>query len=388
MTRQAALKAPRILPDLTAKSADFARKLGEVLDPVVWYHLSRRYPDGVRIAEIADWHQLLFCEAVDIVKAAEAAGHMKARRAPDGSIRFVWLTGTMPPLSSLENLILRRAQQDLFEGGSARISKSVQEKAGRDVMLKNRYARQTLALFTSARAIHRDPSRPRGLAPGMIATEAGVAAGGAAKRSGKHKVMSGGWMADYDNCGKIMICDITWTEVMDLVAGCLTEDADVYAFANDKNQFEAQRAAYAAGLKFHNLLAWDKRTATANRWYMKNLEFILYLYTGRARAIANCSDKQLVPFPHRDVTNHPTEKPVPLVEAYIRNSARPGEAVIDPFMGSGTAAVACARTGNPFVGVEIDPKHFETACRRVERVCEGLQCDLEGFLASDTGIVQ
>lgn len=209
-----------------------------------------------------------------------------------------------------------------------------------------------------------------------------LTSGGAARSSARHKVMSGGWMADYDNSGKLMICDITWEEVMRLVAGCLAEDADVYAFANDKNQFEAQRAAFAAGLKFHNLLAWDKKTATANRFYMKNLEFILYLYRGRARRIAHCGDKQLVPFAHRDVTDHPTEKPVALVEAYIRNSARPGEAVIDPFMGSGTAAVACARTGNPFVGVEIDPHHFETACRRVERAVGNRQCDLEAFLGT------
>ncbi len=89
-----------------------------------------------------------------------------------------------------------------------------------------------------------------------------------------------------------------------------------------------------------------------------------------------------MPFPHRDVTDHPTEKPVPLVEAYIRNSARPGESVIDPFMGSGTAAVACVRTGNPFVGVEIDPKHFETARRRVESAVSEQQCDLVSFLGT------
>ncbi|MCV0428351.1 MAG: site-specific DNA-methyltransferase, partial [Roseibium sp.] len=184
----------------------------------------------------------------------------------------------------------------------------------------------------------------------------------------------------YDNSGEIMICDITWKEVMELVVSCLEEDADVYAFANDKNQFEAQVEAYAAGLKFHNMLAWDKKTATANRFYMKNLEFILYLYRGRARRIANCGDKQMVPFPHKDDTDHPTEKPVPLVEAYIRNSARSGEAVIDPFLGSGTAAIACVRTGNPFVGVEVDPKHFETARQRVERVIDEQQCDLESFV--------
>ncbi|WP_298981521.1 DNA methyltransferase [uncultured Roseibium sp.] len=206
-----------------------------------------------------------------------------------------------------------------------------------------------------------------------------LTSGGAARASEKHKVMSGGWMADYDNSGRLMEVDISWREVMQLAVTCLETDADVYAFANDKNQYEAQTEAFAAGLKFHNLLVWDKKTATANGWYMKNCEFVLYFFQGRARRIANCGDKQLVTFPHRDETNHPTEKPVPLIESYIRNSARPGEDVIDMFMGSGTAALACIRTGNSFVGVEKDPKHFETARRRVERAIKEHQIDLSGY---------
>ncbi|WP_420415101.1 DNA-methyltransferase [Roseibium sp.] len=207
-----------------------------------------------------------------------------------------------------------------------------------------------------------------------------LTSGGAAKPSGKHKVMQGGWMSDYDNSGTLMISDITWPEIMEVTTTALADDADVYVFANDKNQFAAQVAAREAGLKFHNLLAWNKVNATANRWYMKNLEFVLYLYQGLARKIANCGDKQLIGFPHKDETDHPTEKPVPLIERYIRNSARAGEAVIDPFLGSGTAAIACLRIGNPFTGIEIDPKHFDTACRRVEREIAHPQSDLEAFL--------
>jgi site-specific DNA-methyltransferase (adenine-specific) len=40
--------------------------------------------------------------------------------------------------------------------------------------------------------------------------------------------------------------------------------------------------------------------------------------------------------------------------------------ILDPYMGSGTTGVACAQMGLGFVGVEIDPPHFDTACRRVE----------------------
>jgi DNA modification methylase len=41
--------------------------------------------------------------------------------------------------------------------------------------------------------------------------------------------------------------------------------------------------------------------------------------------------------------------------------------VLDPFAGSGTTGVACARLGRRFVGVEIELRYFDIACRRIEQ---------------------
>ena len=41
--------------------------------------------------------------------------------------------------------------------------------------------------------------------------------------------------------------------------------------------------------------------------------------------------------------------------------------VLDPFMGSGTTGVACAKMGRKFIGIEIDPDYFDIACRRIEK---------------------
>ena len=40
--------------------------------------------------------------------------------------------------------------------------------------------------------------------------------------------------------------------------------------------------------------------------------------------------------------------------------------ILDPFMGSGTTGVACARLGRQFTGIEIDERYFGIACRRIE----------------------
>jgi site-specific DNA-methyltransferase (adenine-specific) len=47
--------------------------------------------------------------------------------------------------------------------------------------------------------------------------------------------------------------------------------------------------------------------------------------------------------------------------------SNPGETVLDPFMGSGTTGVACARIGRRFIGCELDSKYFDIACRRIEQ---------------------
>ena len=64
--------------------------------------------------------------------------------------------------------------------------------------------------------------------------------------------------------------------------------------------------------------------------------------------------------------DHPTQKPVELMEWCLEFV--PGAYdILDPFMGSGTTGVACARLGRRFIGVEIEPRYFEIACRRIEQ---------------------
>lgn len=62
---------------------------------------------------------------------------------------------------------------------------------------------------------------------------------------------------------------------------------------------------------------------------------------------------------------HPNEKPVSLL-VHLIEKAPPGT-ILDPFMGSGTTGVACARLGRRFIGIEIEEKYFSIACRRIEQ---------------------
>jgi DNA modification methylase len=65
--------------------------------------------------------------------------------------------------------------------------------------------------------------------------------------------------------------------------------------------------------------------------------------------------------------DHPTQKPLVLFETPIRNHLRSGEALYEPFCGSGTALIAAERTGTRAYAMEIDPIYVEVALRRWER---------------------
>ena len=69
--------------------------------------------------------------------------------------------------------------------------------------------------------------------------------------------------------------------------------------------------------------------------------------------------------PAREGT-HPTEKPVSLMAEILNDFTTHGQTILDPFMGSGTTGVACVNLGRKFIGIEIEPKYFDIACRRIE----------------------
>ena len=77
---------------------------------------------------------------------------------------------------------------------------------------------------------------------------------------------------------------------------------------------------------------------------------------------------------------HPTQKPVWLMRQCVQATVAPDGVCLDPFMGSGTTLVACAKLGRKGIGIELDPDYFKIACDRVQKAYD--QPDL--FVAPPT----
>lgn len=67
-----------------------------------------------------------------------------------------------------------------------------------------------------------------------------------------------------------------------------------------------------------------------------------------------------------NVVGHPCPRPLDQMRQFVGQWVAPQGVTLDPFMGSGTTGVACAQLGRKFIGIEIDPKYFEIARKRIE----------------------
>lgn len=121
-----------------------------------------------------------------------------------------------------------------------------------------------------------------------------------------------------------------------------------------------------------DILIWRKTNATplfCNK-YLSDKEYCLYFRRGaycqphsydKAKTVfdlpINIKDKRLY--------HHPTVKPLPIIKTLVENSSKPGYLVLDPFMGSGTTAVACKELGRSFIGFEINNDYCEASLNRL-----------------------
>ena len=162
---------------------------------------------------------------------------------------------------------------------------------------------------------------------------------------------------------------IRFSEWLPDVYRVLKQSGHCYIFCNDKNMQELLNEATEVGFRESNILVWVKNNACPNRYYMKNCEFVLFLYKGAAKPINNMGTKCALSVGNISGKNklHPTEKPIELLSQYILNSTDGGQVVLDPFMGSGSTGVACVNTGRKFIGIELDADYYKAATERLNK---------------------
>lgn len=112
-------------------------------------------------------------------------------------------------------------------------------------------------------------------------------------------------------------------------------------------------------------LAWDKLAGSTLSDSFSDVEYAWHSEAGAARIFSYLWKGVLQDGEKGARREHPTQKPIALMQWCVTLLKGRAATVLDPFMGSGTTGVACIKLNRHFVGVEIEPKYFEVACRRV-----------------------
>jgi site-specific DNA-methyltransferase (adenine-specific) len=126
-------------------------------------------------------------------------------------------------------------------------------------------------------------------------------------------------------------------------------------------------AIQCGGWVWRNLVTWWKPGIRMQRGrFSSSAEYVVYGSHGVPNAGEKSPQNVLTSPPVGGANKeHIAEKPVSLLEAII--GVTPEDAIIvDPFMGSGTTGVACVNLGRQFIGIEIERRSFDVACKRIE----------------------
>lgn len=142
-------------------------------------------------------------------------------------------------------------------------------------------------------------------------------------------------------------------------------------------QFSNVKSALS-DLEWKDFLIWEKTNPmprNTDRRYVCNIEcFSLYIKAGAPwtfHRINDVYDGCVHRYPSESGGGferyHPCQKPQDLLVELIKRHSNTGDTVFDPFMGSGSAGVACLNTGRNFIGIELDDNYFHIAEERIKQ---------------------
>ena len=124
-------------------------------------------------------------------------------------------------------------------------------------------------------------------------------------------------------------------------------------------------------LTVRNLIVWEHMLLRPGNWYRGSYELIIFAVKGKGKREFSGGERdvwQIKNSAAASIVNrvHPSQKPIELMEKMIRNSSGEGGTVLDPFLGSGTTAIAAMNLNRNFIGYEIDEKYFLIAQKRID----------------------
>ena len=122
------------------------------------------------------------------------------------------------------------------------------------------------------------------------------------------------------------------------------------------------------------IISWHKTNALplCGGKYLTDTEYCIYIKEGIKLNTSYETAKTYYNLPinikDKELYNHPTIKPINIIQNFIINSSQPNDIVLDCFSGSGTTCVAAKELGRRFIGIEIDPNYHKISVDRLNGI--------------------
>ena len=163
----------------------------------------------------------------------------------------------------------------------------------------------------------------------------------------------------------LAICTPFFSQLFREFKRVLKEDGSFYFFT-DWRGYAYYFPLLNAELPVRNMLVWDKKSGPGSFYSFAHELLVFGTYKLKTKKGVGTNVLRYAAFSSGAARTdgekvHPTQKPIELISKLIEDSSELGGVVLDPFMGSGTTAVACVKTGRNYIGFEIDEGYHAMA---------------------------
>lgn len=149
---------------------------------------------------------------------------------------------------------------------------------------------------------------------------------------------------------------------------CNKTKGSIYMFCGTEQVSEIRRVMVEQGLSTR-LVIWEKTNPSpmnGEYLWLSGVECCVYGKKKGGTFNLRCKNS-VIKYPCGEHDIHPTQKPVDMFRYLIQASSNENDVVLDPFMGSGTTAIACIREKRNFIGFELNTEYYEKAVKRIEK---------------------
>jgi site-specific DNA-methyltransferase (adenine-specific) len=154
--------------------------------------------------------------------------------------------------------------------------------------------------------------------------------------------------------------------------------ASGYLWCGDDFVSYINRMVSKVGFNFRKVIHWHKTNPFpaihTRKMFANSMEIMVHFSKGSPKTWNHKPVNEMHNFIEAPIcmgeerTKHKTQKPLKVCIPYIEISSNPGDIVLDPFMGSGTTAIACLKTGRNYLGYELSSRYCQIIEERIEKL--------------------